>query len=78
MYIYGILVLVVVVCTYFSVYPNEFELIFVFWLQEHVGNMARNLKALITKHSFKDRYKTAQSYLQKLKFLVEDVSFSLT
>lgn len=77
MYIYGILVLVFVVPTYFSVYPNEFELIIVFLLQEHVGNMARNLKALITKHSFKDRYKTAQSYLQKLKFLVEDVSFGL-
>lgn len=78
MYIYGILVLVFLVPTYFSVYPNEFELIIVFLLQEHVGNMARNLKALITKHSFKDRYKTAQSYLQKLKFLVEDVSFGLT
>jgi len=36
--------------------------------------MARNLKALVTKHSFKERYKTAQTYLQKLKFLVEDVS----
>lgn len=36
--------------------------------------MARNLKALVTKHSFKDRYKTAQTYLQKMKFLVEDVS----
>lgn len=46
-----------------------------FLLQEHVGNMARNLKALITKHSFKERYKTAQSYLQKLKFLVEDVCY---
>lgn len=42
--------------------------------QEQVGNMARNLKALVTKHSFKERYKTAQAYLQKLKFLVEDVS----
>jgi len=38
--------------------------------------MARNLKALVTKHSFKERYKTAQTYLQKLKFLVEDVSRS--
>lgn len=36
--------------------------------------MARNLKALVTKHSFKDRFKTAQTYLQKLKFLIEDVS----
>jgi hypothetical protein len=38
--------------------------------------MARNLKALVTKNSFKERYKTAQTYLQKLKFLVEDVSRS--
>jgi hypothetical protein len=36
--------------------------------------MARNLKALVTKHSFKERYKTAQTYLQKLRFLIEDVS----
>jgi hypothetical protein len=36
--------------------------------------MARNLKALVTKNSFKERYKTAQTYLQKLKFLAEDVS----
>jgi hypothetical protein len=42
--------------------------------QEQVGNMARNLKALVTKHSFKERYKTAQTYLQKLRFLTEDVS----
>ncbi|XP_054274223.1 otoferlin-like [Macrosteles quadrilineatus] len=44
---------------------------------EHIGNMARNLKALVTKHSFKDRYKTAQTYLQKMKFLVEDPQHSL-
>jgi len=42
--------------------------------QEQIGSMARNLKALVTKNSFKERYKTAQTYLQKLKFLVEDVS----
>lgn len=41
---------------------------------ENVGIMSRNLKALVTKSSFKERLKTAQSYLQKLKFLVEDVS----
>ncbi|XP_063235260.1 otoferlin-like isoform X2 [Bacillus rossius redtenbacheri] len=39
---------------------------------EQIGNMARNLKALVTKHSFKDRYKTALTYVQKLKYLVED------
>nr|CAD7193654.1 unnamed protein product [Timema douglasi] len=39
---------------------------------EQIGNMARNLKALVTKHSFKERYKTAQTYLQKLRFLIED------
>lgn len=37
--------------------------------------MSRNLRALVTKNSMKERFKTAQSYLQKLKFLVEDVSF---
>lgn len=35
--------------------------------------MARTLKALVTKSSFKERYKTTQSYLAKLKFLTEDV-----
>lgn len=38
--------------------------------------MSRNLRALVTKNSMKERYRTAQSYLQKLKFLVEDVSIS--
>lgn len=41
---------------------------------ENIGIMSRNLKAVVTKSSFKERLKTAQGYLQKLKFLVEDVS----
>lgn len=41
---------------------------------ETLGNMARNLRALVTKNSMKERYKTGQNYLQKLKFLVDDVS----
>lgn len=41
--------------------------------QETIGNMARNLRALVTKNSMKERFRTAQTYLQKLKFLVEDV-----
>lgn len=45
---------------------------------ESLGNMARNLRALVTKNSMKERYKTAQNYLHKLKFLVEDVSGELT
>ncbi|XP_046390175.1 otoferlin-like isoform X2 [Ischnura elegans] len=44
---------------------------------EHIGQMSRNLKALVTKSSFKDRYKTAHTYLQKLKFLIEDPQHSL-
>ncbi|CAG9763070.1 unnamed protein product [Ceutorhynchus assimilis] len=44
---------------------------------EHIGNNSRNLKALVTKNSFKERYKTAQSYLSKLKFLTEDPQHSL-
>lgn len=43
-------------------------------LQETIGNMSRNLRALVTKSSLKERYKTAQNYLEKIKFLVEDVS----
>lgn len=36
--------------------------------------MGRNLRALVTKNSLKERFRTAQTYLQKLKFLVDDVS----
>lgn len=35
--------------------------------------MSRNLKAIVTKNSFKERYRTSMSYLQKIKALVEDV-----
>lgn len=35
--------------------------------------MTRNLRALITKHSIKDRLRTAFTYLNKLKQLCEDV-----
>jgi hypothetical protein len=41
---------------------------------ESIGNMARNLKALVTRSSLRERYKTAQTYMQKLRFLIEDVS----
>lgn len=41
-----------------------------------MATMSRTLKALVTKTSLKERYKTAQSYQKKLKFLVEDVSIS--
>ncbi|XP_012269850.2 otoferlin isoform X2 [Athalia rosae] len=44
---------------------------------ESVGNMSKNLKAVVTKNSFRERLKTAQSYLQKLKLLVEDPQDSL-
>ncbi|KAI4470846.1 fer-1-like [Holotrichia oblita] len=45
--------------------------------QEHIGNMSKNLRALVTKNSFKERYKTAQSYLAKLKSLVDDPQHAL-
>jgi len=45
---------------------------------ENIGILSRNLKALVTKSSFKERLKTAHNYLQKLKFLVEDVSSSFS
>lgn len=44
---------------------------------ENIGILSRNLKALVTKSSFKERLKTAHSYLQKLKFLVDDPQDSL-
>lgn len=44
---------------------------------ETIGNMARNLRALVTRSSLKERFKTAQTYLQKLRFLIEDVSMKL-
>ncbi|XP_003703242.1 otoferlin isoform X3 [Megachile rotundata] len=44
---------------------------------ENIGILSRNLKAVVTKSSFKERLKTAQSYLQKLKFLLEDPQDSL-
>ncbi|CAL7945461.1 unnamed protein product [Xylocopa violacea] len=44
---------------------------------ESMGIMSRNLKAVVTKSSLKERLKTAQGYLQKLKFLVEDPQDSL-
>lgn len=43
---------------------------------ETIGNMARNLRALVTRSSLKERFKTAQTYLQKLRFLIEDVSMN--
>ncbi|XP_073975608.1 otoferlin-like isoform X1 [Rhodnius prolixus] len=44
---------------------------------ENIGSMARNLKALVTRRSFKERFKTAQSYLQKLKAIIDDPQHSL-
>ncbi|XP_037920162.1 otoferlin-like isoform X1 [Hermetia illucens] len=44
---------------------------------ESLGNMARNLRALVTKNSAKERFRTAQTYLQKIKFLVDDPQDSL-
>ncbi|KFB41978.1 AGAP000389-PA-like protein [Anopheles sinensis] len=44
---------------------------------ESIGNMSRNLRALVTKSSMKERYKTAQNYLAKLKFLIEDPQHAL-
>lgn len=41
---------------------------------ESIGNLARNLRALVTRSSLKERYKTAQTYLTKLRFIIEDVS----
>lgn len=44
---------------------------------ETIGNMSRNLRALVTRSSLKERFKTAQTYLQKLRFLIDDVSLKV-
>ncbi|XP_050085649.1 otoferlin-like isoform X2 [Anopheles aquasalis] len=44
---------------------------------EAIGNMARNLRALVTKSSMRERYRTAQTYLGRLKFLVDDPQHAL-
>ncbi|KAL9883742.1 otoferlin-like isoform 3-T8 [Glossina fuscipes fuscipes] len=44
---------------------------------ENLGNLARNLRALVTRSSLKERFKQAQSYMQKLKFLIDDPQHSL-
>ncbi|XP_059472296.1 otoferlin isoform X4 [Neocloeon triangulifer] len=44
---------------------------------EHIASLARNLKALVAKHTIKERYKTAQSYLQRLRYLAEDPQHAL-
>ncbi|GLV33991.1 misfire [Carabus blaptoides fortunei] len=44
---------------------------------EHMATAARNLRAVVTRSSIKERYKTAQTYLTKLRFLVEDPQHSL-
>lgn len=44
--------------------------------QENLATSFRNLKALVTRNSLKERYKSAQSHLEKLKFLAEDVSLN--
>ncbi|KAJ8967782.1 hypothetical protein NQ317_005559, partial [Molorchus minor] len=49
----------------------------ILFAQENIGIAARNLRALVTKCSFKERYKTAQAYLNKLKFLTEDPQHAL-
>ncbi|XP_058978172.1 otoferlin-like [Musca domestica] len=44
---------------------------------ESLGNLARNLRALVTKSSLKERFKQAQTYMPKLKFLIDDPQHSL-
>ncbi|XP_042243483.1 otoferlin-like isoform X3 [Homarus americanus] len=44
---------------------------------DHLGSSARHTKALVTRHSLRERYKTAHSYLVKLRGLIEDPQHSL-
>ncbi|KAK4312408.1 hypothetical protein Pmani_016177 [Petrolisthes manimaculis] len=44
---------------------------------DHLGSTARHTKALVTRHSLRERYKTSHTYLTKLKALIEDPQHSL-
>ncbi|XP_030026974.2 otoferlin [Manduca sexta] len=44
---------------------------------DHISSLAKGLKALITKHSLKDRMRSAFSYLNKLKSLCEDAQHAM-
>ncbi|XP_035446116.2 otoferlin isoform X5 [Spodoptera frugiperda] len=44
---------------------------------EQIAAMAKSLRALITKHSIKERLRTAYSYLNMLKHLCEDAQHAL-
>ncbi|XP_045490218.1 otoferlin-like [Pieris rapae] len=39
---------------------------------EQLANLARTLKAIITKHSVKDRLKTTYAYINRLRYICED------
>uniref|UniRef100_A0A2H1W2N1 SFRICE_019747 n=1 Tax=Spodoptera frugiperda TaxID=7108 RepID=A0A2H1W2N1_SPOFR len=45
--------------------------------REQIAAMAKSLRALITKHSIKERLRTAYSYLNMLKHLCEDAQHAL-
>ncbi|KAJ2954509.1 hypothetical protein O0L34_g2790 [Tuta absoluta] len=44
---------------------------------DQIASMSRSLKALITKHSIKDRLRTAYTYLNKLKQICEDAQHAM-
>ncbi|XP_077546879.1 ferlin family C2 domain-containing myoferlin misfire isoform X2 [Haemaphysalis longicornis] len=44
---------------------------------DHVGTMARTMKALVTKNSFKEKLRSTNGLLQKLSDLVDDPQHSL-
>ncbi|CAN8025600.1 unnamed protein product, partial [Ixodes persulcatus] len=44
---------------------------------DHIGTMARTMKALVTKNSFKEKLRTANGLLQKLTDLIDDPQHSL-
>nr|XP_021208193.1 otoferlin isoform X3 [Bombyx mori] len=43
----------------------------------HLSSLTKGLRALITKHSIKDRLRTAHAYLNKLKSLCEDAQHAM-
>ncbi|KAG0710969.1 Otoferlin [Chionoecetes opilio] len=44
---------------------------------DHLGSAARHTKAIVTRHSLRERYRTSHTYLAKLKALNEEPQHSL-
>ena len=50
-------------------------LTFNFCSQDHIATISRTMKPLVTKNSIKEKLRTAQGFLKKIRDLTEDVSY---